>query len=92
MADEKTADEHEQEHDMTIKFGGRTVMLTVVINTDEEVDELTKRVVNAARGPLRRMVVCEANLYTDKLATHSLWTKIKGALGAVGVPQKKGPE
>lgn len=48
--------------DMEVRFGGRTLQLTVVINTDESVEEVVQRVRKAASGPHLRMAVVGAGI------------------------------
>lgn len=40
-----------------IGFDGRTVQIVVLINTDEPIQALVRRVQEAAKGPLNRMVL-----------------------------------
>lgn len=78
------------EQDMSIKFDGRTIMLTVFVNTDEDIKTVSERVTDAAKGPHGRMSACEAGVYTDKRWTLALWTEIKKGLLQAGVKMKKG--
>lgn len=43
--------------DTTIKFGGRTLEVKILINTNESLDEVVARLITPAKGPGKRMVV-----------------------------------
>lgn len=43
--------------DTTVKFGGRTLEVKILINTDESLNDVVSRLLAPARGPAKRMVV-----------------------------------
>lgn len=43
--------------DTTVKFGGRTLEVKILINTNESLDEVVDRLITPAKGPGKRMVV-----------------------------------
>lgn len=52
------------QHDLGTKFGGRTLYFTVVINTDEDIHEVSERLRAAASGPQLRMAICAGSILT----------------------------
>jgi hypothetical protein len=54
--------------DMEVRYGGRTLQLTVVINTDETIEEVTMRIKSAASGPRQRMCVVGGGIVDDQMA------------------------
>ena len=60
------------EMDTAIRFGGRTLMLDVAVNTDENPHEVCERVRVAAAGPLLRMAMVAARIVSGPDAL-SLW-------------------
>jgi hypothetical protein len=79
------------EQDTSIKFGGRTIVMTVVVNTDEDAREVSERVNDAARGPKLRMAMTGSNIVTGVEAV-AFWAKLREALAETGVEQCKGDE
>lgn len=61
--------------DTTVRYGGRTLELWVVINTDETLEQVVARVAPAAKGPAQRMVVVTGG---EMPASESkeLWEKV----------------
>lgn len=48
-----------------VLFNGRTVVVTVMINTDEEARVVAARIHEAAQGPKRRMAITTPRESTD---------------------------
>lgn len=62
--------------DMRLGFDGRTIQLTVLINTDEDAREIIARIKLAAAGPAKRMVLVVAHVITD-LRARNFWRSIR---------------
>lgn len=77
--------------DTSIKFGGRTIIMTVVVNTDEDMYEVGERVNDAAKGPKLRMALTGSRIMSGAEAL-ALWTTLREALVETGVEQRKGDE
>jgi hypothetical protein len=75
--------------DTSIKFGGRTIVMTVVVNTDEDIHEVGERVNDAAKGPKLRMALTGTRVMSGAEAL-ALWTTLQKALAETGVEQRKG--
>jgi hypothetical protein len=61
--------------DARLKYGGRTIELKIVINTDETVDEVVSRVAPAAKGPGQRMVLVSGGLVEAESA-EAFWSDV----------------
>lgn len=40
-----------------VRYGGRTLEVKVIINTDEPIEEVVGRIIPVAKGPNKRMVI-----------------------------------
>lgn len=57
---------------MDVRYGGRTLVITTYVNTDEESEELYKRVEPATRGPKHGMVITTVSVLPTEEA-RGLW-------------------
>jgi hypothetical protein len=51
-----------------VRYGGRTVQVTVYVNTDEDENDVLIRVQEAAKGPSRRMVLAALAMLDEEQA------------------------
>jgi len=61
------------------RFDGRTLKLTVLVNTDQDVNEVAERVKEAARGPGMHMAVAIGEEVPSDLADE-LWSLLLGMM------------
>lgn len=74
-----------------IKFGGRTIILSVCVNTDEEAAAVVLRTQEAANGPHKRMAAIGVNVATGAAAAE-VWMEMQRTLAAAGAEQMPGGE
>jgi hypothetical protein len=55
-----------------VRYGGRTIQVTVYVNTDEDERDVALRIQEAAKGPGQRMVLVAVGL-VDEGRARSLW-------------------
>ena len=60
---------------MEVRYGGRTVHVTIWINTDEDEKTVSLRVHEAARGPRKDMAVVAGGV-CDEEAARAVWAKV----------------
>lgn len=51
-----------------VRYEGRTLEVKIIINTDESVEEVVSRVIPAAKGPNRRMVIVTGGIVKSEHA------------------------
>lgn len=65
---------YNQNGEKKVLFNGRTLVVTVTVNTDEEDHEVAARIHEAAQGPKRRMAITSLAALTDDQG-RSFWDK-----------------
>jgi hypothetical protein len=79
--------------DYTIRFDGRTLQFTVLVNTDEEIEIVAERIRRAASGPGIRMAAVGGN-EADVDTARPFWDALRRAaphsipIDAEGKPRK----
>lgn len=70
--------------DMTVKYDGRTLTVTLIVNTDEDPAMLAERLTSSARGEKNNMVISGVGITTGPEAI-AHWNELKKILAKSGV-------
>lgn len=76
--------------DMSCKYGGRVVKVELYINTDEELNAILARVVEAAKGPKQAATFAGFTLLTD-VDGRGAWALIQNASKAIAADPRAKP-